>query len=289
MAFHMLWGLVLWLSISKLGPGISTDSVHLLFGGLNLAEGRGLYSFDGSFLLLWPPLYPVLLAGLHRLSGLDLFLSASLLQMASFVGASLCLSLIFLKIFPDRFWLALAANVLSDVGAVNLAAFDVVGSDYVHFLLVLIFLLLAGVYMERRTPRWLAAMAAVGMLAMLQRYLGLAVIATGVAAAFVYGGPAWRRRWVHGALTALGALPAGVWLWVSSQWIDRRAPIGFVDNFTWFSRAMLEWFFPENVLQPHLWLYILLEWLLILGLAARLIFAVRSGRRRSAFAFPMFL
>ena len=79
MTFHMLWGLVLWFSISKYGLGISTDSVPLLFGGLNLSLGRGLISFDGSRLLLWPPLYPVLLAFIHRLSGLDMFVSATVL------------------------------------------------------------------------------------------------------------------------------------------------------------------------------------------------------------------
>ncbi len=62
MTFHMLWGLVLWFSISKYGLGISTDSMQLLFSALNLSQGKGLYSFDGSFVSLWPPLYPMLLA-----------------------------------------------------------------------------------------------------------------------------------------------------------------------------------------------------------------------------------
>jgi hypothetical protein len=41
MTLHLLWGLILWFSISKYGLGVSTDAVHQLFGGLNLASGPG--------------------------------------------------------------------------------------------------------------------------------------------------------------------------------------------------------------------------------------------------------
>ncbi len=56
MGLHLLWGCVLWFSISKYGLGISTDSGHVRFGGRNLASGNGLISYEGSFLGIWPPL-----------------------------------------------------------------------------------------------------------------------------------------------------------------------------------------------------------------------------------------
>src|SRR5512138_3359921 len=58
MVLHLLWGFVLWFSISKLGLGISTDSVPMLFAGTDLFASRGFTSFDGSPVLAWPPLYP---------------------------------------------------------------------------------------------------------------------------------------------------------------------------------------------------------------------------------------
>ena len=70
MIFHLLLGLFLWFSISKYGLGISTDSVHLLFASLNLSRGNGLFSFDGSFVSLWPPLYPMLLALIQLVSAI---------------------------------------------------------------------------------------------------------------------------------------------------------------------------------------------------------------------------
>lgn len=288
MAFHIVWGLFLWLSISKYGLGISTDSVHLLFGSWNLAEGKGLFSFDGGFLGLWPPLYPMLLAFVHILSGLNTFVSADILQVVSLLGVSFCLSLMFMKIFPEDFLLALVGNLLSDIGVVVLMAFGVVGSDYVHFLLVVIFFLLAGYYIERQMPFLLLAMSAVGMLAMLQRYLGIAVIATGVIVVLFFSGPGMKRRLSHSFLMVLSMLPAGTWLFITSPFIDRRAPISFIDNFTWFSRSILEWFFPTNALQPHLILYIVVLWVLVIGMIL-VLFLFRERRPSSVFVIPVFV
>jgi polyferredoxin len=51
MALQLLWGLILWFSISKYGLGVSTDAVHMPFGGLNLTSGTDVY-------LLWIELIP---------------------------------------------------------------------------------------------------------------------------------------------------------------------------------------------------------------------------------------
>ncbi len=289
MAFHGLWGWILWLSISKVGLGVSTDSVHFLFGGLNLARGRGLFSFDGNFLLVWPPLYPVLLALIHWLTGWNTFISAEGLQIASFIGISLCLSLLFLKIFPDHFWLAMAGNVLSDIVPVMPATFDVVGSDYVHLLFVSVFLLLAGYYLERRTSFLWILLCLLGMLASLQRYLGLAVIVTAVILIFLFDGSGIRTRLLRCFLTGLSALPAGLWLFFTSSRIEGRSPISFLENFTWFSRAILEWFSPSGPVQSHLFLFIFVLWLFILGLLAVWFLVPPPGGARPGFALPVLI
>lgn len=288
MAFHVLWGLVLWFSISKYGLGISTDSVHLLFGGLNLSEGRGLISFNDGFLLNWPPLYPMLLALTHLVTGLDVFTAAHLLQVVSFLGLSLCLSILFIKIFPENFSLALAANILSDIGVIVLTGFDMVGSDYVHLFLVILLILLAGYYIERQSPRVLLAISAVGMLAMLQRYLGIAAIATSAAAVFFFtSGGLWQRI-VRSLLMALSVLPAGIWLLVTSRLIERRAPIGFMENFMSFSEAILDWFFPAEAVRNHLIPSVVLLWIFVIGLVLLLFSFSSRYRVLSPFTIPVF-
>lgn len=286
MAFHGLWGLVLWFSISKYGLGISTDSTHLLFAGLNLSEGHGLVSFDGSFVSLWPPLYPVLLAFIHVLSGLDVFVSATILQIFSFLVISLCLSILFLKIFSDNFLLAIVANVLSDVGIVVLATFRIVGSDYVHLMLAIVFVLLAGYHIEHKNPRIFLAMFVVGMLAALQRYIGIAVIATGTVVVFFFSEGNLRQRVVRSFLMALSALPAGIWLVITSSSVGRRPPIGFADNFETFSKSVLEWFLQTDAIKSSLRYYIAGLWIFIAGLILLVIFSSWL-KQLSSFTIPI--
>jgi len=286
MAFHGLWGLVLWFSISKYGLGISTDSVHLLFAGLNLSEGRGLVSFDGSFVALWPPLYPALLAFIHVLSGLDVFVSATILQILSFAAISLCLSILFLKIFSDNFLFAVLANVLSDVGIVVLATFRIVGSDYVHLMLAIVFVLLAGYYIEYKNPRIFLVMFIVGMLAALQRYIGIASIVTGAVTIFFFSKENLRQRIVRSLAMGLSALPAGIWLVITSRSVGRRPPIGFADNFETFSKSVLEWFLQTDAIKSSLHYYIAGLWIFI---AALILLVIFSSRRKplSVFAIPI--
>jgi hypothetical protein len=289
MIFHSLWGLVLWFSISKYGLGISTDSVHLLFGATNFSAGRGLISFDRSFLSIWPPLYPLLLSLVHLSSGLSVFFSANVLQTLAFIGLSLCLSLLFLKIFPDNFLLAFAGNLLSDIGVVVLTSFNIVGPDYVHLAFVIFFIWLAGAYLEHGSPRIFVILFVVGMLAMLQRYLGLAVIATGAAAVLFFSEGAFLQRIIRSLLLSLSALPAGLWLYITSRSIERRAPISFLENFSWFSRSILEWFFPSEAVKAHPGLYIAGLWILIIGLIVLLLLSSSRVKLFSVYNIPVFI
>jgi|GEM_PF-1410992 len=287
MTFHMLWGLALWFSISKYGLGISTDSMQLLFSALNLSQGKGLFSFDGSFVSLWPPLYPMLLALVHLVTRFDPFVSATILQALAFIGTSFCLSILFLKIFPENFLLALAANILSDIGVVVLASFDGVGSDYIHLFFVIASVLLTGFYLESKSARSLLVMVFVGMLAMLQRYVGLAAIATSITAIFFLDKQNWHQRMVRSALMALAILPAGLWLFVTSKLIGWRAPESLTDNFRWFSLSVLQWFFPIDSKQPHLWLYISILWLFIGAMIFFLIYCSRQYKKFSPYAISV--
>jgi hypothetical protein len=113
MAFHLLWGLVLWLSISKYSMGVSTDAVHYMFTGLSLSWGQGFISYDCSHYALWPPLYPTLIGGTHLATGLDPFASAILLQFVAFGQLAYCLSVLFLRILSENFVLAFLGCFMS--------------------------------------------------------------------------------------------------------------------------------------------------------------------------------
>jgi hypothetical protein len=279
MAIHLVWGSVLWFSISKYGLGISTDSVHLLFGGQNLAAGNGLISYDGSFLTLWPPLYPALLGLVHLVTGTNMLAAATIVQAAAFVGLSLCTSILFLRIFEGSLPLAAAATVLADIGAVVLTSFDVVGSDYVGLCLAILSILLTGYYIESHSGRALVGLTAVGMLAMLDRYLFVAAIATSAVCVFWLTGSSLRQKLARGLLVCVAAVPAGVWLGITSGQSGRRTPISFAENFSWFSKSILEWFFPAKEVKAHLDLYTALLWVFMLGLMILVSLAWNRRRR----------
>ncbi len=287
LSFHLLWGFVLWFSISKLGLGVSTDSVHLLFGAQNLSESGRLISFDGSPLILWPPLYTVLLAGVRLVTRLGMFPAAHVLQATAFVAQSICLSLIFLRIFPENFPLALAGNVLADVGVVAVQGFDLLGSDYVHLWLVTLLCLLVGIYIMTHSKRTFVALALTGMLAMLERYIGIAAIATGVIAVLFLAGSSLRQRLVRAFVLSLSALPAAVWMFLTAPLTERRAPISFLENFVWFSRSVVEWFLPASTVEAHPLRYAVLLWVLV---GALTVAAIRAGRQQlPPFAKPILL
>ena len=280
MTFHLMWGFVLWFSISKYGLGISSDSTHLLFAALNFSQGRGLFSFDGNFVSSWPPLYPMLLALIQLVTRLNPFYSALALQVTAFAGISVCLSILFLKIFPDNFGLALAASVLSEVGILIPNAFGFVDSDYLHLFLVMLFVVLAGYAIERKSGRLLVGLSVVGMLAMLQRYLGIAAIGTGLVIVFFSTTGSLKQRILRSALMALSALPAGIWLYFAST--AYRGPVSFGENFYWFSRSILDWFIQTQTIRSQLNIYIAALWMFIGGLIALLLFSRRDK------AFPPF-
>jgi 4-amino-4-deoxy-L-arabinose transferase-like glycosyltransferase len=233
---------------------------------MNFWAGKGLTSYDGGLLILWPPLYPVLLGLVHGIFGLDMLAAANAIQIATFAALSICLAILFVRIFEDNFVLAIAASVLADVGAVVLVSFDTAGSDYLGLFLVVLFVLLAGRYVESGSPRAFAGLAVVGMLAVLNRYLGIALLVAGVLAILLWARTRLRKRLASSAALGATALPGLLWLVITSRLYTRRPPISFSENFDWFSRSILGWFFEARDLRHAAATDVLWLWLVILGL-----------------------
>jgi hypothetical protein len=282
MALHLLWGLILWFSISKYGLGVSTDAVHQLFGGLNLASGRGLTSYDGSFLILWPPLYPMLLGLVHAITGMQMLAAATVVQGAAFLGLAWCLSLLLIRIFPHRFGPSVAAAILVQVGSVMVIAAGMVGPDYVHLALVVLTLVLTGRYIESNSKRTFVALAAACTLTTLQRYLGVAAVAAAALAILVLAQGPLRGRVRNAAWLGLTVLPMATWLAITSRLYSLRDPITLEENLAWFSRSILAWFLGPIAPRQPLSVPTAIFWLVALTLAiGSLLLAWRRDRPAS--------
>jgi hypothetical protein len=254
----------------------------MLYGGLNVVSGNGLTSYDGSFLVLWPPLYPVLLGIMHRVTGWEMLAAAGALQAGAFLGIGLCSALLFLRIFPANFGLAALATVAADIGSVMLVGLGQVGSDYVHLLLVVLFVLLSGQYLSTSSGRIFLMMAIVGMFAALTRYLGMAAIASGAASILLLARGSLRRRVAHSVVLYATAVPSVIWLAITSPFYTRRDPITFSENFHWFSRSILEWLFAPETVDSGLNHNVTSLWVIVLLLLAivLMLFKCQGTRRR---------
>jgi hypothetical protein len=206
-----------------------------------------------------------------------MLVAANLLQACAFLGLAYCLTVLFLHIFPTDFALALIASVLSEVGVVVLTTFDMVGADYPHLFLAVLFILLTGIYIETASRRIFIALVVIGALTTLTRYLGAAVLVMGVLAILWLGKARFGERLRRAFLLSLSAVPAGLWLAITSQMYGRRDAISFQENFTWFSRSILEWFFTPRAVRHDLGSHI--AWLWIIVGALILVLVALSGRR----------
>ncbi len=208
-------GMVLFAS-GPYGIGLSPDSVGYVATARHLAAGRGAVTYDGKPLVVYPPLYPLLLALASRLSGIDplplsRFVQALLFGMIVYLGGIL----FFLHLRECRRCAFLGAlSVL--VGYPILRVSVMAWSEPLFIVLVLLYLFLAAIYVsEKDSTPVLLLMALSIALAALTRYIGGLLIVAGLVDVVL----AARRSRTHRVrfghmflLLLVSVLPLGLWL-----------------------------------------------------------------------------
>jgi len=249
---HLIWGLILWWSVSTYGLGTSRDSVEYLFTSLSITKGEGFISFLGQPYTLWPPLYPILLS-LSQIAGVVNPLDAALvLQLVTFVWISILISWLFLRLFPQNFFLALVGNVLAGTGVALTWLFQSVGSDYLFIALTLSMVYLCDQYIthNRMSTIWLMILASA--LSMLQRYIGITVLLSCFLIVFQYSRVTIEGKIKRSALLSVSLIPILVWaLSLPREALVRDAPSSLLENVYWFTFSILSWLVPEAELYGH--------------------------------------
>lgn len=277
--FHAAWGFVLWLSISKYGLGVSTDSVDYLFAGKNLAAGKGLVSYDGSPYYLWPPFYPMLIAFFNIL-GLGAFTSAHIIQFAAFALIAYFSSVLFLKIFDLPF--ALLAAFLLDTGTVVVSSFQMAGTDYLFILFPILLTLLAARYANSQNWTHVISIGLIAALGMLLRYIGYTLVLAGLLAVYRYTNGSPLKRILRAASAGSFALPPFLWMlhtWTATTG-QRRAPLPLFDYIKQFTSGILDWFIsPPNYTDVN-FQHLSVVWIPISGL---ILIAILLSRKEVVF------
>lgn len=280
-ALAIAGSLLVWLATSSYGPGLSTDGARYLSTADNLAAGGGLIDYLGLPLVNWPPLYPLLLAGLKLLTGLDVFAVGQALNIIAF-GAIIFLSgLFFERILPGSWGFAVIASLIvaSSLPLIEVSAN--IASDPLFLVCVLLFLLTAQRYLADRNRRSWWGMALLAIIGCFLRYAGLALILSGGLVILW----AWRREWqralVEGAafVTAAGApiaafavlhnLPA------TGTLLGAHRPSIAGTNFVFLFEKMAGWFLPQS------WVGGFIGLLVFAGAVAGLVAASNQPRREA--------
>lgn len=214
-ALALLAAVAIWFATGS-GIGVMPDSTVYVDAAQNLLHGRGVVALTASGelkpLTHYPPFYPSVLA-LLGLLGFSIETGARLLTAFLF-GANALLVGIALRCLSRRsFWLpilgVLLASTAPDIAGIHSFAL----SEGLFIFLAISGLVSLSRFLETKQGAWLVASAGFVGLAVLTRYVGVALVFTGVVALLFVNSRNLRRRFLDAGIFGLIACtPMAVWV-----------------------------------------------------------------------------
>ena len=274
LTFLALLGLGMILAVThKYGAGVSSDAARNLATAESLLQGTGFVDMLGGPFVLWPPLYPLLLAALSGLTKLSAFQVGWILNVILYPLNLWLSGWLFYSIFKGKWLYAVIGALALLFSRSTLRIYANIASEPLFVTFMLVFFFAAARYLRdgSRSMLWLMFVSA--GLATLQRYLG--VILIGVGGLVVLFKDGWRGlpRAILPALVA--ALPIAAWGMFHNLPLSGGlfGPRNFgamlpLENISLSLTKILWWFMP---LTPPLDQLMLRPWILIAAFALLLI------------------
>ena len=209
-------GSVAVLVATRWGIGVEYDSVFYLSAAENLLHGLGLSRLGGGGEIIplthYPPLYPLLLSIISWVSGATVSSAARAVSAIFFGALAFVGGLVVAR--STRSWAAGAAGAILLAASPVLLSVEIWAMSEVVYLVLLVAALgLLAAYAQKPTRSYLLASAAVTAAAYAARYVGIALVGTGVLVVLVSGSWTWRRRLLRAAaFGSLGVLPVIIWM-----------------------------------------------------------------------------
>jgi hypothetical protein len=245
----------------KGGIGVSPDSVEYLRVSRNPGDTLPR-------LTLWPPMYPLVLAGLSSLLGYDPFEIAHLLNGFLFL-ATIYLAGILLRNYLSQHILRFVALFSMVTAIAYYRVFTMLWSEPLFIVLTLLLLVILEQLKRRPSIRSLILLIITIQLATLTRYIGSSfIVLGGMAILLYYRSPIHRRIWLALLVMLIASIPLSGWLIknyvVAGTFFGSRCSSQhtLLENLHAMIRTVAKWYLPTTVL-PH--------WKIIVGLG---IFAV---------------
>jgi hypothetical protein len=208
-------GVILVVIGTRWGVGVGYDSVFYLSAADTLLRGLGLSRIGGGGEVIplthFPPLYPLVLAGLDWATGLGSTAVARGLAAGLFGGLAASTAWL-VRNFTKSGWGGAAAGLLIASSPVLLEVDAWAMSEALYLVLLMGMVWLLAAYAGGPKAGRLAGGAALAAGAFATRYVGGAALAAGVLVAIGFGAPGIGRRLCRGAAFAFGAgLPVLIW------------------------------------------------------------------------------
>src|SRR5512138_1971014 len=100
------------LTTSKYGAGVSSDAARNLSTADNLLAGKGFVDMLGSPFVLWPPLYPLIMAAASLITRLSTFQAAWILNVLLYAVNIWLSGWLLYRIFPEKVGYAVAGSLI---------------------------------------------------------------------------------------------------------------------------------------------------------------------------------
>lgn len=205
---------------TRLGPGLSPDSVHYIAVAQSLSNGHGLadsITGAGEPLTRFPPIYPLMLAA-------GSFLQLSAQQAAVWLSGGLMVGLVLVMLVllalsgSSRPWAAAFLTLSMVASPVMFIPFTMVWTEPLFIFLCYACLFCTIVFLSGDAGwPWFLAIAVTAALAPLTRYIGVILAPTVGIGLVVFGKGSTRRRLLlAGALTVTSETPLAAW-WIRNQ------------------------------------------------------------------------
>jgi hypothetical protein len=266
---------------SKYGAGVASDSVKYLGVTQSILDGNGLFDHRDKPLLSWPPLYPIIIAGLSALTRLDVFPAAWYLNIF-ILGLNLFLSgVILYRVFSEKIVYAYMGVIFIFLSNPNLRIHSVISSDPLYLTMVFVLVLALDGYIAKRSVGSFIIILIVSALTPLLRYVGLAIGATAGLVTLIENRKAFRVLLRDGFILGLATvLPIAWWLVIhnvmtyGSLWGLETQIVDTSANLWMGLTKILHWFVPYlSFIMPVL----LRPWIIFLVLIAVLAFLNRRN------------
>lgn len=250
----LVGAVLILLSTSQYGAGLSPDSVAYIGTARNLITGAGFINYDGNPTVEWPPLYPALLALVGSTFGADPLLLANVVNALIFglivyVGGVLTFK--HLSSFPA---LALMGTLALLVSRPLFAVSVMAWTEPLFILFVILCLIFADSYLLKKDIASLLLLSSLVALSSLTRYIGVTLLLWGALIIVVFHRGSLKSRIVHLSLFILvSTLPVGIWLIrnyaISSTLFGPRFSSAHTlsQNLTYVFNTLLYWYIPRRI------------------------------------------